>query len=211
MRSKTLLKSIKSNLQSHPHKPKMIVIAGVAPGVGVTHTAILLGNYLRRLRLKVAIVEGNPSGAFSRLEESFEGSSYEALEGQQFSIKRVDYYKSYSAQTMGEVENTNYDVIIIDVGHQARSFKQVFKLADYPMVVGQSVDWKRYEHKLFLESNKDLLNKRVSWILPFAGSRDLKELRRLVGCPCYQIGYNPDPFIKIAEVDNKLRKVFRVR
>lgn len=211
MNLKLSSKSVKSSLKHHHNKSKVIAIIGTSSGVGVTHTSILLANFLRRQKLKVAIIEGNPSGHMAKLEKVYEGAKFDPELTDWFSIKQVDYYKSCTLSRLNEVYEKNYDVIVIDIGSDPIAYKDIFKNADYPLVVGHSVDWKQFEHRDLIESHQDLLTNRISWLIPFGGVNDIRMIQKKLGYPCCLVGFSLDPFVKDKIIDQRFRKLLKLR
>ena len=67
---------------------KRIALLGIKSGVGVTHTGILMGEFLKeKMGAKVAFVEKNYHGDVERLGTMVYGSSEDM-----FTFRGIDYY-----------------------------------------------------------------------------------------------------------------------
>jgi len=89
-----------------------VAVAGVSHGVGTTHTAIAIAQFLGRRFSNVAIVELNDSNHFSTLNnpEYKRGK----LPGS-FVINRVDFYP-YKSHDLLEIIQAEYKYLVFDIG-----------------------------------------------------------------------------------------------
>jgi len=209
MKPKVLQKTILRNWQKGSGRSKVIAIAGVQSGVGVTHSAILIANFLRRQRLKVAIVELNGSRHLERIEQAYEGLGFDGVSTEDFKIKGVTYFKHCQKNQLIERYKLNYDVIILDMGQSLCDYGEDFQMADLPILIGQTAEWKREELTEFLIRWQLWIGLRTRWLLPFATEKEVKEFSQGSDQKAYGLGYIHDPFLKSKTIDQVLEKLFR--
>lgn len=206
--SKTTLKRSLKDLHKGSGRTKVIAVAGVSTGVGVTHTALLLANFLRRYRLKVAFVEMNPSGHLARIEKAYEGMGFDTATTTNFVVKQVTYHKNRVQNQLPALYQQNYDVVIVDLGSDFHQHAETFQLADYPLMVGQLTDWKRPDIDGFIIRYNQWLSDRTRWVLPFASPRDVKEFSRRQDSLCLALPFTGDPFASNKTIHQQLAKLF---
>lgn len=190
-------------------KGKIIAIAGVVRGVGVTHTTIMLANYLSRERYKVAVVELNPHGHFGKIEKAYEGIHFDSSLTSKFKIKGVVYYKSVTKEQLIRLYQEEYNYIILDIGSDVEAYSEEYRRADLPFIIARTSEWKLDEIEAFRYSQGVLMTNRCQWILPFAKPNEVKELSKKIEMSCMAIGFIGDPFIKSKEIDQQLAKIIK--
>ncbi len=105
---------------------RTIGLVGCGRGVGTSHLAISLANYLTGVkRKKTAILEWNGHGDFSRIER-FAGKTWQERARQKsgaepdkatvFRIMEVDYYKMADPSVLSICLGSDYHYIILDYG-----------------------------------------------------------------------------------------------
>lgn len=208
MKSKLSLRNRLIDLRKGKGRSKMVALAGVAPGVGVTHSVMAIANCLRRGGLKVAVVELSGNRHFEAVERSYEGQGFDASSTEDFVIKSVTYYKQVRRQRLLEVCQQNYDVVLMDMGTNISSYIEDFRMADYQIVVGRLIDWKVEEIYAFALRNSEWMNNRSKWLLPFASKGEVKELINEGYGGCVGFGFLKDPFVRSVEIDNQVIQLF---
>lgn len=209
MKQKILQKNILKNWQKASGRSKVIAVAGVHTGVGVTHSVILIANYLRRQKLKVAVVEINGCRHLERIERAYEGMGFDGMTTETFKIKQVTYYKNIHKNQLIELYKLNYDVIILDMGQRLSDHAEDYQMADVPILIGQTVDWKREELTEFLIKWQQWIGERTRWLMPFATEGEVKEFRRNHDQKAFRLNFIHDPFVKSKVIDQQIEKLFR--
>lgn len=197
-----------SALRKGKGRSHIVAVAGVAPGVGVTHSVIAMANALRRQRLKVAVVELSGHGHFEAIESAFEGKGFNGALTEDFAIKGVTYYKQARRHHLLEVCQMTYDVVILDIGTNVSMYTEDFRMADYQMVVGRLVDWKLEEIATFAIRHRQWLNERTKWLLPFATKKEVKDLISQGYKGSVGFDYLRDPFVRSVAIDQQIIQLF---
>lgn len=202
-RKSTLMYQSKICEWNKEKKTTLVTLVGVNQGVGVTHTTILLGNYLNQKGAKVALVEWNTKSDYKSLEEAYEGRGFESEKTEHFKIFGMTFYKDFEMSKMPKVMAKGYDYILFDRG--ARGFTQQDLLfSDFHIVVGHASEWKQSEWTRFCDNNEDLIHNRWIGVVPLADAHSLKDLMKKLPITLYDIPCHEDPFIK----NRKLIPVF---
>lgn len=184
---------------------KTITIAslGVAPGVGVTHSSIMLSMYLAKNK-KVALIEVNNSGHFNEIAKVIH-DEYD-INQKHFTYQKVHFFSSISISEFIASYRDQYDFVILDMG----SFNPMsdigeFIRADYRFIIGQSMDWKVNEILAFYESTKEYdPNKKWVYLIPFMDKKNIKDIKRILDSRVYPLPFNMNPF----EPKQEIKKVF---
>ncbi len=208
MKSKLSLRNRLTVLRKGKGRSKVVAVAGVASGVGVTHSVMAMANCLRRGRLKVAVVELSGNRHFEAIERSYEGKGFDASSTEDFVIKSVTYYKQVKRHRLLEICQENYDVVLMDIGTNVSPYIEDFRMADYQIVVGRLIDWKVQEIYAFAIRNSGWLNDRSKWLLPFASKGEVKEMINEGYGVCVSFDFLKDPFVRSVETDNQVIQLF---
>jgi hypothetical protein len=89
----------------------IIAVAGTSRGVGCTHTAIAIANYIARNGHKVALIEKNSNRHFAQL---YDMNYDRGLLNTFFSIDGVDYYPN-NYKDLASILSAGYKYIIMDL------------------------------------------------------------------------------------------------
>lgn len=93
---------------------QVIGIAGAGRGVGVTHTALMLANYLQSVcGVRTAVLEWNGHGDFSRFAQLCTGQKKDR---ESCRIQKVDYYPQADAGSLMKCVSAGYERVLIDFG-----------------------------------------------------------------------------------------------
>lgn len=176
--------------------PVIIAVTGVYKGVGTTHTAILIANYLSARQAKVAIVEANDSQDFSRIECMYEGSRTPLDGTNKFTINGVEYYKSGANVDLVSLLLEDYTYIVLDIGcYDGNDWFEEFIRAHKQIVVVSGCEWRQYEIARFHGKYPYKDQSRCVYTVPFAVKQTIDDIRsgvtnaQVVSIPC-----QPDPF-----------------
>lgn len=117
-----------------------IAITSLGANIGSTHTSILVASHLKRKGYKVALVEGNRSGDFNRLNELFGQSELNIDEP--FVLHGLDHFTFSDAANLHQYFH-QYQVVVMDLGnaHTSPWLSEFFR-AQKRIVVASFADWK---------------------------------------------------------------------
>jgi serine/threonine-protein kinase len=183
-----------------------IGIIGVVNGVGVTHFAIMLANYLAK-KNKVAIIELNGSKHFEQIGLSTNGEK--ALESDSFNYRKVDYYYHIPYNQFIFNHRDDYDCIILDCGsYECNCDLDEFVRSDKRLVMGHGIDWKINEIVKFSEKTKDYdPNEKWRYVIPFLKKTHLKEIKKHVKNKMYTVSFNSNPFMPSNDVIKEIKGI----
>lgn len=116
----------------------MIGVAGSQKRIGVTHTAIVIANTLRRRGYMVALVEMSQAPVFEDIREAFEE---ELSEKRSFSLNGIDYYPASDALELNAILEKAYNFLVIDFGEYTLADLLLFNKCDIPVAVAGSKPW----------------------------------------------------------------------
>ncbi len=174
-----------------------IGIMGVDRGNGVTHLAIMMGNYLTaKLHKNTAIIEKNNSEAFSELKDSYGENANENQELNQFKISNVTYYYNIPNNKIGEIFSKNYEYIIIDMGTYKEKETEEFLKCNFMILIGTLDPWKN--RKLIHSIERFLAYGNIEKIkyLVQSGTTDrVRQIKNVYQISMYAVPYEPDPFL----------------
>ena len=184
---------------------RTIGIAGCGRGVGTSHLAISMANYLMGVkRKKTAVLEWNDHGDFARIER-FAGKSGNRQERQRykmeqeenrrnvFSIMEVDYYKQADPSILSYCLGRDYRYLILDYGEAAQNSLNECARCDLKVLVGSLSEWRT---EAFLEILEQTENRDKSWKLTVVsgGEENRKEIEKRFACRLYRIPTSVDAF-----------------
>ncbi|WDV46948.1 hypothetical protein PV797_04420 [Clostridiaceae bacterium M8S5] len=170
-----------------------IGIVGVSKNVGVTHTIIMLAQYLSQ-QFKVAVLELNYTGAFKEICRAT--SDEECLNKTKFNYKKVDYYWDINLSNFIVNDKDQYDFVLLDLGNyeNLKDFDEFIR-TDRKLVIAHGVDWKIREIIEFYKRTADV-DIRRSWryCIPFIGEKYLKDVKSVINNPIYHLPFSMNPF-----------------
>lgn len=172
-------------------KTRLIGIGGTGHGVGCTHFAIMMLNYLAGYqRRKAALLEWNRSGDFEKLEIVCTGK---IRDGKRFSVLEADFYKAAGSAELAEALQGNYDDILIDFGVLEEQSLAEFLRCEKQFVIGSFSEWQEGAFREFVR--KKGVGKRSWSCLAFFGSEESrKEFMRRPGISVERIPSSVDAF-----------------
>lgn len=159
---------------------KKIALTGTKPGVGVTHTGILLAEFLKETKgAKVAFLEKNHHGDIEQLERMIYGYSREF-----FAFRGIDYYKESS-----QVEEEAYDYLILDFGVQSKKNQYEIKQCREKVLVGTLNLWEWQEYLKAAEYFQKLSeDKTGKYIISFGNPKCVSKMEKNLKQKLYLLG-----------------------
>lgn len=176
----------------------LIGVAGTESRVGVTHNAIILANYLKKLGFLVAIAERNHSGDFERIRNGF---SEKLFDGSYFSMHNVDYYPEISSkEKMKAVTDKSYNFIINDFGYLDECEKDEFLKCHEKLLLTGSKTWELHYLKKVIKEYPPEILEQLCICFNLVHKEYEKHLKEVMKYPdgkpmrVYFLGYNSEPF-----------------
>ncbi|WP_234404937.1 serine/threonine protein kinase [Paenibacillus bouchesdurhonensis] len=192
----------------------VIAVLAASPGVGATHTAIMLAHTLSRVSKRVAIVEmETKSRAFRQLGQIVSGSvmcrTEHSVTPQRFHIHAVDYIRHPSRAEWIELLADGYDYVICDLGSNARKeLLEEFIRADLPIIIASGAEWREEDAMLIGERVGEGIRRKWVCLVPMGGRNAIRRLRKPLGTErVHEIGAENDPFEPGEEMMAALMKV----
>nr|WP_275444710.1 protein kinase [Paenibacillus sp. ACRRX] len=184
----------------------VIAVAGIASGVGSTHTSIMIAHMLAEKKYSVCLVEASTASDYEKIECVYEGVDYGPMSTKRFKMRGVEYIKSCDIPSMAELLAAKPDYIIYDIGYYQRSdYYGEFLRAHIPIVVGAGSEWRQPHIMQFYQEQQNADYGR--WILgvPFASKQVLQDIqKRVPKLRVKPIPYSPDPFHASEDVETRL-------
>lgn len=178
---------------------RTIGIAGSRKGVGVTHLAIMLANYLTSVeRYKTAVVEMNGSGAFRTIQKYSKKSSLESkrYSHEFFEREQVIYYPQPSERTLAGIFSSDYEYIIMDFGCAWKQQKLEWVRCNKNLLVGSCCEWQQKSFSEMLEEVSMWIKIEECSCLSLFGVRQVrKELEKGFRTKLGQIPFEENPFL----------------
>lgn len=187
----------------------VIGIVGTHTGVGVTHTGIMLSNYLSEHKsVKTAYLEMNEEDDFKHLLYAYERCTEETMEQNHFHINHTTYYKNVRDSELVTIFNEDFEYLILDFGTEFNKNRSEFLRCDIKLVIGSLTEWKRHELFEFVEENSEMPG-FVHWkyLIVFGQKRDLRIASHELHTKLEWIGFEPDPYVLSKESIKVFQKI----
>lgn len=173
----------------------VIGVTGVAPHIGVTHTAISIAKYLSNLGHSVALVEGNYSQDFDRIHSLYEGEKNHIFKESNFEINGINHFKYREEQNLSEIFSL-YEYVVLDTGVLSESmYLEEFNRAHVKCVICSADEWKFHWIEEFQISYGN--DENYNFLVPGATTRKVKDLsgrldsRTVFNFPVQEMAYEP--------------------
>ncbi|MGY3386802.1 hypothetical protein ACVWZB_004756 [Paenibacillus polymyxa] len=194
----------------------IVSVMGISPGVGTTHTSILIANYLARQKERVAVVEVCDSYAFARLERSYHGvPDGTILETDHFEAFDVYYFKSSDDLDLSLLFAEGFTFIVLDLGTQdsGEGIKEFFR-SSIPVLVGGGAEWKQQDIYRFCRQYKKRNQSNWNIAVPLVEKETISDIKKRMETTVKQIvalPYHPDPFDDQSDTDHALKSLLQLR
>lgn len=171
--------------------PRLIGIGGIGHGVGCTHFAIMMANYLAGfLRRNTVLLEWNQSGDFERLEEICTGRKHKE---NPFCVLDVHYYKNAGRENLTEVLRNNVDDILIDFGAVNGEIMAELVRCEKQFLIGAFSEWQETCFREFVREQEKGV-KKWKYLAVFGSEETRMEFRRRPGICVERIPFSADAF-----------------
>jgi hypothetical protein len=174
-----------------------IGIMGIDAGNGVTHLAIMMGNYITaKLHKNTGILEMNNTGAFLELKESYGENTNKNQEDNHFKIADVTYYYGIGNNRIGEVYSKGYEYIIIDMGTYNEKKTEEFLKCSIKILIGNLNPW---NNKKFISTIESFIAhgkvEKMKYLVQFKEDDMMHQFEKVYQINMYIMPYEPDPFL----------------
>lgn len=196
MEVKRWLKKEIKQLKSRKEK-YIIGIAGTESGVGTTHFAIMLAEFLTDIRgEKTALLELNQKRDFQKIQKLIKEEEQDF-----FSIQEVTYFKEVKEEKLVYLFNMDYHYFILDFGKDLEQYKNEFLRCDKKMIIGSLIEWKRNSLFCFIEKYQNIFgNEDWNYFITFGQKKEIKEVSRLIKRKLWAINYVASPYCLSREI-----------
>ena len=167
----------------------LIGLAGTHERIGVTHSTIILANYLRKKGYLVALIDRAEKPTFMDIEESFDCESKKDF----FTLDGVDYYRNGDVE---EIKGKGYNFILIDFGEYLKRDLPLFEKCDLCLIIAGAKPWEVEKTTNVFQNTLEEELKEYHYYFNFV-SEDLKEeVRAGMGIlqSVHFLKYAEDPF-----------------
>jgi len=177
---------------------RIIGIVGLGHGAGVTHLAVMMGNYLSgACGLKTAVLEWNGQRDFKKMEQECLGRQ---MGGRPFTVLDVDYYAGADERVLTACINLNYQHIIIDFGGISVENRTEFFRCDRKLVVASLSEWQIEAFWEFLRQEGKAGKRSWTYLTAFGSEETRIEIVRRLKLPIVRIPLSVDAFTVTREM-----------
>lgn len=157
--------------------PKTVYLVGAGPGAGVTHTGILLAEFLEERRgARTLFLEVNNHRDIQYIQKSRFSADYESLEG----------------RGLEELCLENYDYIIADMGTDLNFWKKGLPQEARAVLVGSGAPWRQGR---FCQAVKGVrqMAPELAWqgVLSLSSQKEARRLTEYLETPVAVLGWQP--------------------
>ena len=177
---------------------RIIGIVGLGHGAGVTHLAVMMGNYLSgACGLKTAVLEWNGQSNFKKMQQECLGPQ---MGGRPFTVLDVDYYAGADERVLTACINLNYQHIIIDFGGISVENRTEFFRCDRKLVVASLSEWQIEAFWEFLRQEGKAGKRSWTYLTAFGSEETRIEIVRRLKLPIVRIPLSVDAFTVTREM-----------
>ena len=183
-------------IEERPSGIVVISVAGIAHGLGCTHTSFSIASFLVRSGYSTAVIEDSQKPAFS-----FFSSVIKAKEGKidgSYTVHGIDVFpldKNKSNEDwnydlfLKNIKMGQYEYVIRDLGVLDEKIIREMYRADMAFVVASASKWRW--HEILDRTDKDF-----NIIFPLVSKNDAEEISFYAGIEGTALSYCPNPFAK---------------
>lgn len=177
-------------MMGHEKRDKMVLkkiaLTGTRAGVGVTHTGILLAEFLKeQTGLNVAFAEQNQHGDVERLENAVYGCTRGS-----FTFRGIDYYSFRESERA--FNEKRYHYLILDFGVQKKKNQEAIKQCSEKIVAGTVSLWEQQAYLQAIEYFRaGGMEEREKYVVTLGEKRVLSKMEKMLRQKIYFLGYQP--------------------
>jgi len=190
----------------------VIAVAGVDHGVGTTHTAILIANFLASNGYAVKLIEYSGNQEFVNIERAYEGKNADTHKTDEFEINGVTYVKAGTDVDMARHVTSEHTHIVLDLGAFDDTEQiEEFHRASKQILVAPGGEWKQYIVRRFIKTNQSSDQSKWVFLIPLVTKQTINDIQgENDDISAYHIPFHPDPFRNQVETDEQLSHLFDV-
>jgi hypothetical protein len=197
-----------SNEDSSSPETMIIAVGSTNSGVGSTHTALLIGQYLAKYgKGNVAIWEAGANPCFEFLEYvqqgSYNGASY-------FDYGNVTLFKSGKNWNWMDIAMDRYAYVVLDLGDMQDQPEQVrlFLKSHLPVLVSSGSTWRMKDLIQFCREHTEARQERWRITLPLASKESRDEVAEILsGRPIFALPCHSEPLQASSETEQVLEGI----
>ncbi len=184
-------------LNTRNNNPEKIALAGIKSGVGVTHTGILMAEFLKeQAGARVAFVEENHHGDMERLGKAIYGYS-----DMSFTFRGVDYYSFHRNEK--ELDEEKYDYLILDFGVQKKKNQEAIKQCGKKVIIGTSSLWEWQEYLQGAQYfRKYCADGTEKYVVTLGEKRLASQMEKMLRQKIYFLGSQPLGMVLSKDIEN---------
>ena len=182
-----------------------IGIIGIKHGIGVTHTALLLANYLHsRLGYRVIFIELTNT---SKILGYVNKKGCEMLGAAAYKYEGVYYIPSCTAEEAKRILQFANCPVVLDIDELNDQTEAILQLCKKRMVIGSMKPWCKETEVILIKRllKKGFDIKKMDFFAIEPNKIEKNEFYREIQCTLGSLPYIPNPY-KIKENDTKLIK-----
>lgn len=186
----------------------VIAVGSVYPGLGSTHTSLLLASFLSRQASSVSVWEAGTNQSFDYLDYVLNGDINSSRV--RFDHNNITLFKGkVTYQQVRAVDSFSF--LILDLGYiggENTENNNLFINADIPVLLGSGSLWRAREILLHCQENQHYSQDRWRIVLPM-GTEQSEDLLRdlLLGRHIFSMPEHKDPFTSQEETDEVLESI----
>lgn len=197
-----------SDENSGTNETIMIAVGSTNSGVGSTHTALLIGQYLAKYgKGNVAIWEAGENPCFEFLEYvqqgNYSGTSY-------FDYGNVTLFKGGNNWQWMDIAMDRYAYVILDLGCMQDESEKVglFLKSHLPVLVSSGSAWRMKDLIQFCREHTEARQERWRITLPLASKESRNEVAEiLAGRPIFALPCHSEPLQAQSETEQVLEGI----
>ena len=157
--------------------PKTVYLVGAGPGAGVTHTGILLAEYLEERRgARTLFLEVNSHKDICCVKKEILSADYRCLQDENWEEQQIE----------------GYDYVVADLGTDIRFWQKGLSNQAIGILIGNGAPWRQ---ERFFRAVQGVKSQRTefTWrgLLSLGSEKEAKSLTRKLGIPIYALGWQP--------------------
>lgn len=167
----------------------VIGLAGTHARIGVTHSMIVLANYLRKRGYLVAMIDVAENPSFTHIEYSFEcedRTDYFTLDG-------IDYYRN---SNLDEIKGKGYNFILIDFGEYLKRDEKLYPECGIHFIIAGAKPWEVEHTTNVFQGTLEEELKEYHYYFNFVAEDLRDEIKSGMGIldSVHFLNYTEDPF-----------------
>lgn len=175
-----------------------IGVAGAEGGVGTTHLAIMLANYLAsKEKCRSALADMSQEQSIEALWQIYEGGTLEATQKQHvFRMYGVDYYSGLTGKDIAGILQMGYEYTIFDFGRVSFArYEQEIMRCHVRILLGSCCEWEKQAFETALDRRMQFQDPGVWKYAAFVGTDSIvRKFEKRYHIKICRIPFEEDPF-----------------